>query len=232
MSMELPLVAPLLNEQLQPTSEDSPDTPSANLSRVAPLTAAPPKRSLCFDLENRPLAYWYDGQTTSEITAFGWKWADGDTVETMVLLPDQTYVCDNGTRYPYQRAHELFGSLLAEAGVVYGHNIRKHDLPMLEAWRLRLRLPSLPRLLTSDTCRDIPKRNGVSVSLENLAAMYELPMPKHRMTQPAWEKANQLVPDGIGEARERVVGDVLLQEAVRRELIADGKLRPARTWSP
>lgn len=232
MSTELPLVAPLLSEPRQPTSTDSQDRLPARLSKVAPLLPRLPRPELCFDLENRPLAYWYDGQTTSEITAFGWKAAGDESVSTMVLCPDQTFEADDGTRYPYMKAHELFGDVLAGAGVVYGHNIRRHDLPMLEAWRLRLRLPSLPALLTTDTCRDIPKRNGVSVSLENLAAMYDLPVPKHRMTQPAWEQANQLRPDGISEARERVVGDVLLQEAVRRELVADGKLKAPRTWAP
>jgi hypothetical protein len=43
------------------------------------------ERLLVFDLENRPLAYWYDGETTSEITAFGWKWSDERRVHTMLL---------------------------------------------------------------------------------------------------------------------------------------------------
>jgi hypothetical protein len=46
------------------------------------------ERLLVFDLENRPLAYWYDGETTSEITAFGWKWSDERRVHTMLLQPD------------------------------------------------------------------------------------------------------------------------------------------------
>ena len=79
---------------------------------------------------------------------------------------------------------------------------------------------------------DMPKRKGVSLSLENLAAMYGLALPKHRMTQPAWERANQLRDDGIAEARERVVSDVLLQEALRRKTIRAGVLKPARTWCP
>lgn len=232
MSTELPLVAPLLSEPRPPTSEGLPVSPHERLSKVAPLPRTEPKRYLCFDLENRPLAYWYDGACTAEITAFGWKWADEKQVHSLLLRADGRFEDKTGKSVSYRVAHERFGDVMASAGVVYGHNIRRHDLPMLEAWRTRLRLPSLPALLTSDTCRDIPKRNGLSVSLENLAEMYELPLPKFRMSQPKWERANQLRRDGIVQARKRVEGDVLLQELVREKLIEDGKLKKARSWTP
>lgn len=187
---------------------------------------------MCFDLENRPLAYWYDGATTSEITAFGWKWSDEKHVRSMVLRADGRFEDEMGKRVAYRKAHELFGADLAAADIVYGHNIRRHDLPMLEAWRYRLGLPSLPAVLTTDTCRDIPKRKDLSASLENLAEMYGLKLPKHRMSIPKWERANQLRPDGIAEARVRVESDVVLQEALRARLVAEGKLRAPRTWAP
>lgn len=189
-----------------------------------------PLRPLCFDLENRPLAYWYDGQTTSEITAFGWKWADEQHVRTLLLCADGAYRDEQGAKHEYPAAHELFASVLASAGLVYGHNIRHHDLPMLQAWRLRLQLDPIGPLLTTDTYKDIPKASGMSKSLENLAALYALDGEKHRMTQPAWEKANQLHSDGIEQARVRVESDVLLQESLRRKLIERGLLKPPREW--
>lgn len=187
-------------------------------------------RLLCFDLENRPLAYWYDGQTTSQITAFGWKWSDERKPRTMLLHPDGRYEVDDGDMLSDRAAHERFRDLLVEAGIVYGHNIRRHDLPIMQAWLLRLELPLLPPLLTSDTCKDYPKRKDMSASLENLAATYGLPGAKFSMSQPMWEEANRLTPAGIALARKRVASDVLLQERLRDRLIELDLLGAPRTW--
>ena len=187
-------------------------------------------RALCFDLENRPLAYWYDGQTTSQITAFGWKWSDEKKVRTMLLHPHERYETDDERWLDVDEAHLYFRNLLCEAGIVYGHNIRRHDLPMLQGWLLRLGLDPLPRLLTSDTCRDYPKRKDMSASLENLAATYGLGGEKFTMSQPMWESANRLTPEGVALARKRVVSDVLLQERLRTRLLELGLLGTPRTW--
>jgi len=189
-------------------------------------------RDLCFDLENRPLAYWYDGQTTSEITAFGWKWADEDEVHSMLLKKDGRFLLETGRTLSDRKAYEAFTAVLSAAGLVYGHNIRKHDLPIFQAGLLRRQLPILPVLRTTDTLNDYPKRNGMSRSLENLAAMYDLEGEKYGMSQPAWEKANRLSDDGMEMARKRVVADVLLQERLRAKLIELDILRPSKVWNP
>lgn len=189
-------------------------------------------RLLCFDLENRPLAYWYDGETTSEITAFGWKWSNERRVQTMLLQPDGQFRTDDGTVLPANIAYGAFVAELVDARIVYGHNIRRHDLPMLNAALLRRQLPTLPPLRTTDTCRDLPKTAGVSKSLENMAAMYGLKGTKVKMTQPAWENANRLTPDGIEQARKRVAGDVVLQERLRSKLTGLGLLGAPRVWRP
>lgn len=194
-----------------------------------------PQRSLCFDLENRPLAYWYDGQTTSEITAFAWKWSDQSFVHAMLLMNDGwfDFQLPNGhRRLPAKDAYEFFVRELTKADLIYGHNIRRHDLPMLNAGLLRRQLPILPALKTTDTLADYPKRAGMSRSLDNLAVMYGLEGKKLGMSQPAWEDANRLTADGIALARERVVGDVLLQERLRTKLLELGILKPPRMWRP
>lgn len=191
-----------------------------------------PLRLVCFDLESRPLAYWFDGRTTSEVTAFGWKWLDESDVQTMVLRADGRYECDDGRRITYRKAHERFGAVLASAGRVYGHNIRKFDLPMLAAWRIRLGLPPFEAMMTTDTLRDLPRKSEFSASLESMGEMYGIDVEKPRMPIPKWEKANQLRPDGVAAARNRVTYDVLLQEALRKRLIEEGVLREAREWKP
>ncbi len=193
-----------------------------------------PARALCFDLENRPLAYWYDGNTTSEITAFGWKWSDQKDVWAMMLQPDGWYLdpSEDGIALPPEDALWSFGKLLEEADLVYGHNIVRHDLPMLNANLLRHQLDPLPELTVSDTCLHMPKRKDQSYSLENLAAMYGLKGKKYHMSQPAWEDANKLTPEGVELARKRVISDVLLQEKLRKKLVELDILKPAKRWSP
>ena len=191
-----------------------------------------PLRPVCFDLENRPLAYWYQGETTSEITAFSWKFSDEKQVRTLLLRPDDYFEDWEGKLLPGDLAYVLFRDVLSSAGLVYGHNIRGHDLPMFQAGLLRRQLPPLEPVLTTDTFKDLPKRKGMSYSLENLAALYDLPGKKYSMSQPAWEKANRLTDDGLALARKRVVSDVLLQERLREKLLELRLLRPARVWRP
>jgi hypothetical protein len=115
---------------------------------------------------------------------------------------------------------------------VYGHNIRRHDLPMLNAGLLRRELPPLKPLLTTDTCRDLPRRKGLSYSLENMVSMYGIKGAKYTMSQPMWEDANRLTGSGLELARKRVASDVVLQERLRAKLLALGVLGAPRVWSP
>jgi hypothetical protein len=208
------------------------------LSKVTPLPlSSPPIKILGFDLENRPLAYWYDGNTTSEITAIGWKWVDGSStadsnVHTLMLRADGSFELPSGVRLSALDAYTHFRDVLLSADVVFGHNIRKHDLPIFQAGLLRLRIPPLGSIRTTDTLRDIPKRNGLSASLANLTAMYGLEGEKQSMSHTDWELSNRLTDEGITLARGRVVGDVLLQEQLRAKLLDLGILKAPRMWTP
>lgn len=196
------------------------------------LRSAASLRLLCFDLENRPLAYWFDGETTAEITAIGWKWHDEQDANVFLLRRDGKYLYNGSSAHAGRRAIQSFRDILTSAGVVYGHNIRTHDLPLFNAALLREGLDPLPELLTSDTLRDYPKRKYMSASLENLAQMYGIEGEKQHMSQIAWETANRLEPSGLELARGRVVSDVLLQERLRGELVKRGLLGEPRKWRP
>lgn len=200
-----------------------------NLKAIEPSS---PKKILGFDFENRPLAYWYDGQTTSEITAIGYKWLHEPGVHTLMLRNDGYFEADDDVRLPDKIAYQRFREALCEADLVFGHNIRKHDLPIFNAALLRRELDPLPALLTTDTLRDYPKRNGLSASLANLSAMYGLEGEKQAMTHSDWEESNRLTDKGIALARGRVVGDVLLQEQLREKLLSLSILKSPRMWSP
>ena len=189
-------------------------------------------RCLGFDLENRPLAYWFDGQTTSEITAIGWKWTDEPDVHTLMLCADGKFVLPSGVKLKAEDAYLHFRKTLLEADILFGHNIRKHDLPIFQAGLLRRELPPLTPILNTDTLRDIPKKNGLSASLANLSAMYGLEGEKQSMSHSDWELSNRLTKEGIDLARGRVVGDVLLQEQLRDKLLSLNLLKPPRVWFP
>lgn len=189
-------------------------------------------RILGFDLENRPSAYWFGDATTSQITAFAWKWVDEADVRTMLLTASGRFKRDDGRTIPVAAAYRRFASELDAAGLVFGHNIRAHDLPTLNAGLLRLHLPPLAPVRTTDTLRDYPKRRGMAANLASFADLYGLDGEKHAMSQHAWEQANQLTPAGMVEARERVVSDVLLQEQLRGRLLDLGLLSAPRVWTP
>ena len=187
---------------------------------------------LCFDLENRPSAYWYDGQTTSEITAFGWKWSNERNVRYMLLQNDGTFVDDTGETLQDCEAYEFFVQELQNAALVFGHNIRQHDLPILNAALIRRKMPKLRPILTHDTHKDMTRRKDLSVSLENLTKLLEIGGKKMGMAQSEWEEANRLTPQGIEKAKKRVTSDVLLQIKLRNELRKLGYLRAPKIWAP
>lgn len=193
------------------------------------------RRVLCFDLESRPIAFWFGDKTTAQITAFGWKWEDEPEAKAMLLRADGRFTNIGKSRVPLsaEQAYERFVRELEAAGLVYGHNVRRFDLPLLQAGLLRLQLEPLPVLLTTDTLRDYPKRKDMSASLASFASMYGLSEKgKLSLTTVDWEQANQLTPEGLELARERVCSDVLLQERLRNKLLSLGLLAAPRVWRP
>lgn len=203
----------------------------AQLSKAVPLPEWGLRKILGFDLENRPWSYWYDGMPSAQITAFGWKWTDEAEAHSLCLTGDGSFVDDEGVRWPYKTAHTMFADILTSADLVFGHNIRRHDLPLIKAHRLRLSLPMLPEVLTTDTLKDFPKNKlGMSASLSNLLSYFGFEGEKKTMNVASWENSNSLYESGIEDTRERVVGDVLLQEQLLWKLRELEYLTAPRVW--
>ncbi len=189
-------------------------------------------RVLDFDLENRPLSYMGMDFTSAEITAVAWSWVGTDEVSCILLTNTGKYVTDDGRKLTPAKALGLFLDAYNEADAVTGHYIRKHDLPLLNGALLELGLPPLPPKMTCDTKMDMVRKKDLSASQESLSEMYGLPEPKYHMTQGRWRAANRLQPDGLEEARERVVSDVVQHKALRAAMIQRHHLRPGRVWYP
>jgi hypothetical protein len=188
-------------------------------------TKSSPLRILDFDIENRPLAYLGSDYTTGEITAIAWSWVGEDDVHIRVLRPVAIEASTLKMLNDFVAAYN-------EADIVTGHYIRGHDLPVINGALLEYGLPPLGEKLTSDTKNDLLKRKYISASQEALAAMFELPEPKHHMSQGEWRKANRLTTEGIEATKKRVVDDVLQHKSLRAKLIEKEVLGPPRLWSP
>lgn len=192
----------------------------------------PKFRVLDFDLENRPLSYLGMDWTSAEITAIGWGWADEESVQVFLLQRDGYYEDNNGLLWPAEKALAHFREILLSAGMVTGHYIRKHDLPIFNGALMEYGLSPLGSVLTQDTQQDLVRRKDLSASQENLASMFGMAEAKHHMTQSEWREANRLTDEGLKVARKRVVDDVIQHKALRLELIRRGLLKSPKIWNP
>ena len=180
-------------------------------------------RILDFDIENRPLAYWYDEKTTAEVTAIAVSWEGSNQV------PVATLTLEDGSLEAMLR---WFKRYYDRADMVTGHFIRGHDLPLLNGAMIELGIEPLGAKLTSDTRIDLYRAKDISKSQEALADMYGLPEAKHHMSNPEWRESNRLTPAGIRGARKRVTDDVRQHKALRQALLEHDQLKPPTIWHP
>jgi hypothetical protein len=177
---------------------------------------------LDFDIETRPLSFWYDGKPTAEITVIASCWAnDMSTMQVHVLGEDEP-----------EAMLTHFVERYDQADIVTGHYIRMFDLPMISGALLEYGFRPLSPKLTIDTKNDLIKKGDIPATQEFLGELLELPFPKVQMSQVKWRKANRLSPEGIQGARERATGDVYQHMALRLELAAVGALKQPKVWRP
>jgi len=174
---------------------------------------------LSFDIENRPLSYWYDGNCTAEVTAIAAGWHHSNKVYCWALGEDDPLTM-----------MEEFLDLYDDADIVTGHYIRKHDLPILNGAAMEMGLIPLKPKLTVDTRLDLTRVGGLAASQEALSAMLELDNPKHHMTQSAWRQANRLEPEGVSLTKKRVISDVLQHKELYGALAP--YLKRPKVWRP
>jgi hypothetical protein len=186
-----------------------------------------PLKRLHFDIENRPLSYWFDGQCTAEITAIAGSFAGSDEMHCELLYPAGDL---ENHMLNLQDVVSMFVELYDKADIVTGHYIRKHDLPLINGACMELGMPPLKPKLTVDTKLDLGRTRGLSMSQEALSAMESLDNAKHHMHQTAWRTANRLVVEGFEGTRRRVTSDVLQHKELYQVLVP--YLKKGKIWSP
>lgn len=177
---------------------------------------------LDFDIENRPLSYWYSDRPTAEVTAIASCWVDEPRSMQVLLLgkDDPKYML------------EAFQERYNEADIVTGHYIRRHDLPILNGAMLDHGLPPLGPKMTIDTKLDFMKHGDVPATQEFLAEMFGVQHEKVHVTQHEWRDANRLTRTGLQATRERCEGDVLQHMEMRIAMTNAGVLKTPKVWKP
>lgn len=192
----------------------------ALLGRITIGTKTP--RKLFWDIENRPLSYWYDGNPTAQVTAIAWALDDGPVYAELLTKRMESN----------KRMLREFSKAYAAADILIGHNIRRHDLPIALGALIEMHLEPIGPKLTQDTLRDLPRWKDIPKSLEYLGAWLGIDDGKEHMTQAQWRRANRLEPDGIEETRRRVESDVMLTRDVYNALMEKKLLKRPRMWRP
>jgi hypothetical protein len=192
-----------------------------------------PLRVLDFDFESKPLWFWYE-KPTAVLTSLSTMWIIGGEIDHDTLT---TEVAPLGSPEEYAAWLDHIVGRLTSADVLTGHNIDEFDLPLLQAQLLRLGMPGLPAMMTSDT-KLLPKRRDMSASQENLInysglkAVCPIGMPiyKDHLSIAEWERAALGWDDSV--LIERPSSDVHGHAHLRETLIAKGYLGSPRRWRP
>lgn len=185
-------------------------------------------RILDFDIENRPLSYWVPDMPTAEITAIASCWTDDFDSMEVLLLGELT------TEEILTRFVERYN----QAGMVTGHYIRRHDLPIINAMLYENNLPLLSRKLTCDTKLDMFKKADLPATqeflLETLGVTdtYGKPIKKFHMSQTDWREANRLTTEGLKKTTARVASDVYDHIHLRAAMLKRNMLRKPSYWNP
>lgn len=174
-------------------------------------------RGLAFDIENMPGTYGPGDYTHPKLTALACQFIDGEF----------TFAWCFNRREPERMAEQVdeFRAAWEKADFVVGHNIRRHDMKLLDGFCVSLGIPLLPRRRMVDTYLDQPRMAGFSRSLENLAARWECPEQKIRLSEYDWERAYDGIPGAVELMRQRVISDVRISIWLYHELVKRGLLK-------
>lgn len=187
-------------------------------------------RILDFDIENRPLSYWVPDRPTAEITSIAACWAgEPDTTQVWLLRPAFTDADHAGQMRAMLAG---FSAMYAQADMVTGHYITRHDLPIINAGLIEWGLPILDQKLTQDTKTQLVRFADIPKTQENLSDLMGLFEEKVHMKQSMWRQANRLTVEGLAATEKRVRGDVVQHQKLRLALLEVGLLKGPKVWRP
>jgi DNA polymerase elongation subunit (family B) len=187
-------------------------------------STATQRRLLDFDIECVAAGYADPEWVPSHITALAWSWVGEDYVTTKTVL-DYAHDLRSFLKMHFLGCPpmlEEFVAVFNQADAVTGHNIRRFDLPVMNAEMMRLGLPVLEEKPVIDTIR-LVKSKGFKKGQDVIADVLGVPAEKKAMNWAQWQKA--YATPGWPEVRERVAGDVVQHKLVLGRLLELGYLR-------
>lgn len=193
----------------------------ALLSRPQPI-AGTCRRTLDFDIETVASGFADPEWVPQTVTAWACSWVDEEQVNYRLLPVRHLHDTDERRRF---LAPLL--DYIAEAEMLTGHNIRRFDLPVLNAEAMRLGLPTIGSVLTQDTIR-LPKSKGFKKGMDNIGVLLGVPEEKLPLNWQSWQ--NAYAESDMGTVRERVVSDVRMHKMLRQRMMDCGWLEAPRVW--
>jgi len=195
-------------------------------------------RTLDIDSECMPDAYLGGDFTTRRVTGIAWQFI-GEPEMNVSLLKRFEVVgrgrnkrilgTDRDFHVPMIQA---FREAYDAADVVTGHNIIRHDLPIINGLSIYYGFGALPDKLASDTLAHTPRVGYVfSRSQEVFGDTMGVLADKFHMNNAMWKRANTLDPEQVALTEERVTSDVRMHIEFRAALIRDGLLAVPTLWS-
>jgi DNA polymerase elongation subunit (family B) len=183
-------------------------------------------RILDFDMESVAAGFADPQWVPQKITAIAWSWVGSDTVDSIVGTPESLYT------KPEIRVEMIrtFLEVLDEADMVTGHNLLRHDLPVLNAELMRLRFPSTLRPIKVHDTMKMVRAKGFKKGQDNIAALVETHERKIAMDWQQWEAA--YAEPGWPKVRKRCVSDVITHKEMLAEMKELGWLKKPTWWRP
>jgi hypothetical protein len=184
------------------------------------------ERVLDFDMESVAAGFADPEWVPQKITCIAWSWIGSDQVE---------YVTCGGSAGLYEKPQlrsamiRKFLRVFNQATMVTGHNLLRHDLPVLNAECMRLGVDVLEPIRVQDTMR-FSKTKGFKKGQDNIAGMLRTYERKKSMDWQQWEDAYAV--KGWPEVIERAVSDVTMHKQMRHAMKEAGWLKPSRMWYP
>lgn len=180
---------------------------------------------LIFDMEARPTAWIGGDYVGRSSTAYAFTYLHSDEVWSDAIVA--------GDLSHFEQMVIDLAAAVDTCSVAVGHYIKGFDLPLLSADLERVRQPGLSRTVCVDTKIDRIQGLGISESLENLAARYELDVQKMDMREPYWEEFNLWqTPASRERVLQRVTSDILATKELYLALEEAGRLKNPSIWDP
>lgn len=205
---------------LIPPPPSKPSQPLSRLPRIGETT----RRTLDFDTESVAAGFADPQWVPQTVTCWAYSWVDGDEVQVSALPVSDFYDLDarRGFLGPLLDAIE-------QADVVTGHNLVRHDLPLLNAQCLLLGLPTLRPVLVQDTMK-FPRSKGWKKGQDNVSHALSVVEEKRSLNWAEWQAA-YAEPD-LATVKDRCASDVLMHKRMREAMRERGWLKPPRPWTP